>query len=87
MANLKDKIIERENKEQTKKEPKNSYFNKIGSKRKIEKDKQISVKVNSETYEKFAVICSKEGISRNSALNMLISHYVRDNEYLLEDKA
>ena len=47
MANLKDKIIERENKEQTKKEPKNSYFNKIGGKRKVEKDKQISVKVNS----------------------------------------
>lgn len=84
MANLKDKIIKREKSEDATKEQKNSYFNKITGKRRIEKNKQISAKVNSETYEKFAVICSKEGISRNSAINMLISRYVRDNSYLLE---
>jgi len=84
MSNLKDKIIEQENKGTVDENSKNSYFNKITGKRRIEKNKQISAKVNSETYEKFAVICSKEGISRNSAINMLISRYVRDNSYLLE---
>lgn len=84
MSNLKDKITEQENKGNVDENSKNSYFNKITGKRRIEKDKQISAKVNSETYEKFAVICSKEGISRNSAINMLISRYVRDNSYLLE---
>lgn len=84
MSNLKDKITELENKGTVDENSKNSYFNKITGKRRIEKNKQISAKVNSETYEKFAVICSKEGISRNSAINMLISRYVRDNSYLLE---
>lgn len=84
MSNLKNKIIEQENKGTVDENSKSSYFNKITGKRRIEKDKQISAKVNSDTYEKFAVICSKEGISRNSAINMLISRYVRDNSYLLE---
>ena len=84
MSNLKDKITEQENKGTVDENSKNSYFNKITGKRRIEKNKQISVKVNSDTYEKFAVICSKEGISRNSALNMLISRYVRD-EYLIKE--
>lgn len=84
MSNLKDKITKQENKGTVDENSKNSYFNKITGKRRIEKNKQISAKVNSETYEKFAVICSKEGISRNSAINMLISRYVRDNSYLLE---
>ncbi len=48
------------------------------------KDKQISAKVNSETYATFTEINRVMGLSNNSALNMLITNYVCEKKYLLE---
>lgn len=50
------------------------------------KDKQISAKVNSETYATFAKINRLVGLSNNSALNMLITNYVCEKKYLLEEE-
>lgn len=50
------------------------------------KDKQISAKVNSETYATFAEINRVMGLSNNSALNMLITNYVCEKKYLLEQE-
>lgn len=49
------------------------------------KDKQISAKVNMKMYNEFTAINKIQGLSNNSALNMLISKYVRENRNLLED--
>ena len=49
------------------------------------KDKQISAKVNSETYAAFTEINRALGMSNNSALNMIIADYVREKRYVLED--
>ena len=43
------------------------------------KDKQISAKVNMKIYSAFTTINKLQGISNNSALNMLITKYVREN--------
>ena len=53
--------------------------NKIG-----EKDKLISAKVNSDTYEQFTMINKSMGMSNNSCLNQLISKYDFDNKQYLE---
>ena len=50
----------------------------------INKDKQISAKVNKEMYEKFTMINKVQGLSNNSALNMIMSQYVRDNEEIIK---
>lgn len=50
------------------------------------KDKQISAKVNSETYAIFSDINRVMGLSNNSALNMLITNYVCEKKYLLEQE-
>lgn len=50
-----------------------------------EKDRQISAKVNSKTYDLFKRINAEEGISNNSSLNMLITNFVREKKYLLEN--
>lgn len=50
------------------------------------KNKQISAKVNEKTYAMFARINEIYGISNNSALNMLISEYVRDKKDILKDE-
>ena len=49
------------------------------------KDKQISAKVNMKMYNDFTEINRLQGLSNNSALNMLISKYVRENRNLLEE--
>lgn len=49
------------------------------------KDKQISAKVNLKVYGLFTQINKAQGISNNSALNMLISRYVRENKGILDD--
>lgn len=50
------------------------------------KDKQISAKVNMKMYSAFTTINKAQGISNNSALNMLIAKYVRENrEILIEE--
>lgn len=48
------------------------------------KDRQISAKVNSGMYAMFSQINEAQGISNNSALNMIISKYVRENKGILE---
>lgn len=50
------------------------------------KDKQISAKVNERVYGLFTQINRAQGISNNSALNMLISRYVRENKGILDDE-
>ena len=82
-SNLMEKLRAQENTEKDNKtESKSSYFNTINH-RSPDKDKQISAKVNSEVYEKFSQICVKEGLSRNSAINMLINRYVREHSDLI----
>ena len=49
------------------------------------KDKQISAKVNMKIYSAFTTINKLQGISNNSALNMLITKYVRENKEILEE--
>lgn len=49
------------------------------------KDKQISAKVNEKVYSLFTQINKEQGLSNNSALNMLISKYVRENKGILSD--
>ena len=48
------------------------------------KDKQISAKVNGNMYATFSAINRAQGISNNSALNMIIAKYVRVNKGILE---
>ena len=50
-----------------------------------QKDKQISAKVNDETYKMFTQINKAQGLSNNSALNMIINKSVRENKGLLEE--
>lgn len=49
------------------------------------KDKQISAKVNKEVFKQFTDINRAQGLSNNSALNMLISKYVRENKGILNE--
>lgn len=49
------------------------------------KDKQISAKVNERMYGLFTQINKAQGISNNSALNMVISRYVRENKGILKE--
>lgn len=49
------------------------------------KDKAISAKVNSNMYALFTAINREIGLSNNSALNMIISEYVREKKYLLDE--
>ena len=49
------------------------------------KDKQISAKVNMKIYSAFTTINKLQVISNNSALNMLITKYVRENKEILEE--
>mgnify|MGYP003540780424 CR=1 FL=1 len=50
------------------------------------KDKQISAKVNDKVYALFTQIDKAQGISNNSALNMIISRYVRENKGILDEE-
>ena len=49
------------------------------------KDKQISAKINSTVYEQFTKINKTLGVSNNSAINMCITRYIRDNKAILDD--
>lgn len=55
------------------------------SKTNFGKDQQISAKVNSTTYEQFKQINQILGVSNNSALNLCITKYVRENRGILDD--
>lgn len=48
------------------------------------KDKQISAKVSKEMFEKFTKINKAQGLSNNSALNMIMSQYVREREDIIK---
>ncbi|MGN0408904.1 MAG: hypothetical protein ACI4E3_00705 [Candidatus Fimousia sp.] len=48
------------------------------------KDKQISAKVNAQSWEFFTRINKVQGLSNNSALNMIINKYIRENKGMLE---
>lgn len=62
------------------KSPVNQIISKDGA-----KDKQISAKVNMKMYSAFTTINKAQGISNNSALNMLIAKYVRENRVILDE--
>lgn len=49
------------------------------------KDKQISAKVNEKSWENFTKINKAQGLSNNSALNMLINKYIRENKGIIEE--
>ena len=89
MARLIDKIEERERQTEAKApaEKKAPVVVRMTEQTKSSsgKDKQISAKVNSETYAAFTEINRALGMSNNSALNMIIADYVREKRYVLED--
>ncbi len=67
-------------KTETRKKPVEQIISREGA-----KDKQISAKVNMKMYNAFTTINKLQGISNNSALNMLISKYVRENKAILDE--
>lgn len=80
---LSDKVAMRE-REEGKKEVKRTAVNRVGSLNKGSKDKQISAKVNEVVYKQFTDINKAMGLSNNSAINMIINKYVRENKGILE---
>lgn len=48
------------------------------------KDKRVSVRMNSSTYDQFALINSKLGTSNGSVINMLVAEYIMKYKELLE---
>ena len=82
MGRLKDKIEKAE--AQTTKETKN-VVKKIMKNNKRTDVRQISAKVNRDTYEKFTEICKLNGMSNNSCLNMIIAEFVREKSHLLNE--
>lgn len=82
MGRLKDKIEKAE--AQTTKETKN-IVKKIMKNNKRTDVRQISAKVNRDTYEKFTEICKLNGMSNNSCLNMIIAEFVREKSHLLSE--
>lgn len=92
MPSLLDKVNEQEAKQEKKtltpikktSEKREAAVNKI-THNSSQKDKQISAKVNDDIYRQFTEINKKQGLSNNSALNMIINKYVRENKGLLEE--
>lgn len=82
MGRLKDKIEKAE--AQTTKETKN-VVKRIMKNNKRTDVRQISAKVNRDTYEKFTEICKLNGMSNNSCLNMIIAEFVREKSHLLSE--
>lgn len=50
-----------------------------------QKDKQISAKINMQVFNAFTKINRTQGLSNNSAINMIITKYVRENKSLLDE--
>lgn len=93
MANKPRRLLEQvENREKEEFEDKVQEEKKIEKKSTVDqiisddgsKNKQISAKVNGNIYEAFTMINRLQGLSNNSALNMLIAKYVRENKEILE---
>lgn len=72
---------EKANSDATKKAPVERIISRDGA-----KDKQISAKVNMKMYSAFTAINKAQGVSNNSALNMLIAKYVRENRFILDEE-
>lgn len=95
MASLLDKVNEQEaltgaNKEKrlytqfsNRHEKKEQAVNKI-THTSTQKNKMVCLKVNEEVYKQFTEINKKQGLSNNSATNMLINRYIRDHSELLD---
>lgn len=49
------------------------------------KDKQISAKVNEKSWKNFTKINKAQGLSNNSALNMIINKYIRENKGIIDE--
>lgn len=83
---LQDKELQEAKEEQEKEERNNVRKTPVGRiiSRDGAKDKQISAKVNMKMYSAFTAINKAQGVSNNSALNMLIAKYVRENRFILE---
>lgn len=79
------KIKEREERKKETVHVENETINKISDKG-IGKDKAISARVNSTTYQNFKEISKARGLTANAALNMLITDFVRENKKILEEK-
>lgn len=59
---------------------------KITGKESKNKDKVISAKVYPDMWARFTAINKAQGMTNNSALNMILSKYVREQEEILLDK-
>lgn len=82
MASLFDKVQENETQEE--KVSKDKKAVKKIAKTAI-KDKTVSAKYNSEIYNRFTEINKAQGITNNSALNMILAKYVKENSGWIED--
>lgn len=83
MASLFDKVQENENQEEQVSKDKKAV--KKITKTAI-KDKTVSAKFNSEIYNRFTEINKAQGITNNSALNMILTKYVRENSDLIDEE-
>lgn len=85
MGSLLDNVIKQEtNHIEKKKEKKTSAVSKITAADGT-KDKQISAKVNAQSWNTFSKINKIQGVSNNSAINMIINKYIRENKGILEE--
>lgn len=86
MPSLLEKVNESEAKIEKEKKPEKKRLSAVKqiANSSGQKDKQISAKVNAESYEKFTRINKAQGLSNNSALNMVINKYVRENIGIIE---
>jgi len=82
MPSLFDKVTENEIHQE--KTPKEKTAVKKIAKKNI-KDKVVSAKFNSDVYKRFAEINKAMGITNNSALNMILAKYVKENENWLDE--
>lgn len=85
MASLFDKVQETETHEKL--TPNNKKENKAVKKitKNSIKDKTVSAKFNSDIYNRFTEINKAQGITNNSALNMILTKYVRENSDIIDD--
>lgn len=82
---LADKIRNQEQQETQSKISKAAAVTRITTNGIYKKDKVISAKVNARTYAIYTKINQAQGITNNSALNMLINKYVRENSGILPE--
>ncbi len=87
MASLLDKVNQQEAEQENvkiEKKKKVSAVKKIAENDGM-KDKQISAKINEQSWAAFTKINKAQGLSNNSAINMIINKYIRENKGLLDE--